>query len=377
MNKWFGVMTVVVVSVVLGAVPVSAANFDGSTDTSWADGSNWNTEPEYPGGATATEHHGFIYGGLTCDLATALSQNLTVVQVSQATLNINSGGSANSVSGLGLGEVNASGDSILKINSGGSWTNSSQLNFARHGNSTDKTGVSELHVNGGFYSQGHNIVLRDSGTGTTARLRVSGGTVSIGGGRNWGEAAGTGTQTKEVVISGGSVDFSGAAIYVAAQVSALLRISGGNLTIGTLETNTNGPNNHIEVSGTNASITAATMNVFGGTVGFTAKAAGVSAFQVTTLNLEGATAADRGALEVDVTARPCQGRDGLELFAYSTLASSPFGSVVVLDDDLGKLTEGVQGSLVLGEYAIDYNTDNKITLYYHNQPPLGTVYIVR
>lgn len=110
------------------------------------------------------------------------------------------------------------------------------------------------------------------------------------------------------------------------------------------------------------------------TTRFTADAAGVTRIDADQVDIGNG---NPSALVVDVTARPRQGKDPLELFAYTTLANAPFGSVAVFDDDLGELTEGVQGSLVLGEYAIDYTTDNKITLYYHNQPPAGTVYIVR
>ena len=361
MSKWIGIMAVVV-CMALSAASVWAANFDGSTDTTWADGSNWNTEPEYPGGATATEHHGFIYGGLTCDLATNLSQNVTVVQVSQATLNINSGGSANSVSGLGLGEVNASGDSIMTINSGASWTNPSQLSFARHGNSTDKTGVSELHVNGGFYSSGHNMNFRDSGIGTTARFRLSSGTLSIGSGRHWGNAAGTGTQNTEVLITGGTYTSGGANLYVAAQNSALLQVSGGDVTILTLEVNANGPNNRIEVTGTNATFSITTANVFGGTLDFTATAGGVSSLATTTLDLEGASASERGALEVDLTSYDLDANgDIVELFSYTTFNGGTFSSTNITG---------------VSSYDLDYAYagGTKVVLKNLRLPPDGTLF---
>jgi hypothetical protein len=107
---------------------------------------------------------------------------------------------------------------------------------------------------------------------------------------------------------------------------------------------------------------------------FTTDAGGVTRIDADQVDLGNG---NPSALVVDVTARPHQGKDGLELFAYASLANSPFGSVAVIDADLGELTEGAQGSLVFGEYAIDYTTDDKITLYYHNQPPVGRVYIVR
>ena len=365
MSKWCGIMTVVVVVLALSAVPVSAANFDGSTDTSWEDGSNWSSDPEYPGSAAATDNYGQIAGGKTCNLGAALSQNLTGIRLDQSTLNINSGGSARSTGGSTINEANANGDAIVTINTGGSWTNTSQLRFARHGNATDKTGVSELHVNGGFYSQGHNFDLRNSGAGTTARLRLSAGTMSIGSGRNWGNAAGTGTQNKEVLITGGTYSSSGANLYVAAQNSALLQVSGGDVTIQTLEANTNGPNNRIEVSGTNASIMATTMNVFGGTVDFTATAGGVSAFGVTTLDLEGATSADRGSLEVDLTSYDLDASgDMVQLISYTTFNGGAFAATNI---------SGVSS------YDLDYTYDlgggtNAVVLKNLRLPPDGTLF---
>ena len=358
MSKWYGIMMVVVVSVALSATSVFAADFNGNTDTSWADGSNWNTE-EYPGGATATEHHGFIYGGLTCDLATNLP-NLTQVQLSQATLNINSGGSANSPSGLALGERPASGDSIMTINSGASWTNHG-LRFARHSGLTDKTGVSELHVNGGYYSQNHNFDLRSSGTGTTARIRVSGGTFEILSGRPWGDVGGTGTRNQELLLAGGTADFYD--IYVTAQVSALMQVSGGDVSCENLQINTNGPNNRIEVSGTNASLTVdATMSVFGGTTVFAATAGGVSTFEVTTLDLEGATASERGALEVDLTSYDLDASgDVVELFSYTTFNGGAFSSTNITG---------------VSSYELDYTYagGTKVVLKNLRLPPDGTLF---
>ena len=361
MSKWIGIMAVVV-CMALSAASVWAANFDGSTDTTWADGSNWSTEPEYPGGATATDHAVVIAGGLTCDLATALSQNLTAIRVDQSTLNINSGGSCRSTGGSTINEANANGDVVVTINTGGSWTNTSQLRFARHGNATDKTGVSELHVNGGFYSQGHNLDLRDSGSGTTARLRLSAGTMSIGGGRHWGNAAGTGTQNKEVLITGGTYTSGGANLYVAAQNSALLQVSGGDVTILTLEVNANGPNNRIEVTGTNATFTITTANVFGGTLDFTATAGGVSSLATTTLDLEGASASERGALEVDLTSYDLDANgDIVELFSYTTFNGGTFSSTNITG---------------VSSYDLDYTYagGTKVVLKNLRLPPDGTLF---
>ena len=350
------------IGVVLAPMPVLAANFDGSADSTWADGSNWSTDPEYPGGATATDNAVTIAGGLTCDLATALSQNLTSIRVDQSTLNINSGGSVKSISGATINEANGNGDAIVTINTGGSWTNPSQLRFARHGNSSDKTGVSELHVNGGFYGHGHNIDLRDSGTGTTARLRLSSGTMSIGGGRNWGNLAGTGTQNKEVLITGGTYSSGGADLYVAAQNSALLQVSGGDVTVLTLEVNTNGPNNRIEVTGTNATFTITTANVFGGTLDFTATADGVSSFATTTLDLEGDSASDRGALEVDLTSYDLDASgDVVELFSYTTFNGGAFSSTNITG---------------VSSYELDYTYagGTKVVLKNLRLPPDGTLF---
>jgi hypothetical protein len=85
------------------------------------------------------------------------------------------------------------------------------------------------------------------------------------------------------------------------------------------------------------------------------------------------------ALNVDVSLCKRKGQIGLELFSYTSSLSDTFGATNVVDDSLGALTPGAQGSLTLGEYAIDYGSGSgdAITLYYHNTPPPGTVLSIR
>ena len=294
-----------------------AANFTGSNGTAWADNDNWNTVV-YPGSATASENHGLISGGHTVNLSTPLSQNLTVVQVSQSTLNINT--SVTATSGLGIGEVNASGNSTMTINTGASWINSSQLTFAKHGGSTDKTGVSELHVNGGTYSQGHNINLRESGNGTTARFRVTGGSATIGGGRDWNGD----TNNQELLFSGGVSQFAGVNFNSGVTSSGLFQVA-SDATVSVTSFEMNLAVHDLEILGSQAtfsSTSTATLN--GGLVSFKdTDNTGFSTINVTTdLTLAGAD------LEVDLNGLTSGTYD---LFDYDGTITGTFNSVNFLN----------------------------------------------
>ena len=284
----------------------------------WEDANNWNTVT-YPGQSAAGDLTFIRNSGSTVTLGSELAQTTGGVWLDQSTIIFANGASATTTGTVIINSLNASGDALIRIDSGGNWTNNSGLQFSRHGDKTDKTGVSELHVNGGTYSQGHNFSLRESGDGTTARIRVTGGSATIVG-RDWNGD----TNNQELLFSGGVSQFAGVNFNTGVTSSGLFQVS-SDATVSVTSFEMNLAVHDLEILGSQAtfsSTSTATLN--GGLVSFKdTDNTGFSTFNVTTdLTLAGAD------LEVDLNGLTSGTYD---LFDYAGTITGTFNSVNFLN----------------------------------------------
>lgn len=364
MNKWTGLMTLVL-GIALVA-PVSAQRtWDGGAGTDeWTDANNWN-----PDGVPSAESANIA--GVQVDLSgaaasiTSLGIGGRTDPATAGTLNVQSGGSL-SIGGYADngGIINVTGGALTFASGGATirpahragsherWTISSgTMTFD---NSRIQSGSGEWDVTvsgtGGIVltaaqTRGLGIVgltAATSGDGVNTLSLSDSGTITstnndLGIGENPGDtppSGGTGLLT----MTGGSINLSGAGADLkigrvgvstgTANISAGAVTVGGNLTLGN-------SGSSLHISGTSSSVSIGGSYLVSGDADptavvtqFTAVAGGVTAIQAGSINLIANGSQSR--LVVDLSSYDLANGDVVELFDYSGgIVTGTFGSVSV------------------------------------------------
>jgi len=237
------------------------------------------------------------------------------------------------------------------------------INLVNEGDLRSTLTVSEVNQTGGDFittqrlsCQTNFTVSGGNFTSTDGELRVqaggafnfTGGTVEAGGIRFSG---GVGS----VNISGGQVHIQQIQMGNDANITGSVTITGSK--ISELESQNLGFANQ------GGSATS--------TVNFFFDADGVTSWKTTGGSGVSLGIGDHAAnLSVDVSARPGDGKTGVELFSYiakRTELSGTFGEVTITDATYGTLTLGTDGALKPGQYFLDYGElgNTNITLFYN------------